>query len=168
MWLKWTSKKVSRSVSERPVFWWRQLEAEPRSALPFAHLFPQPPVSRRTAPNETQRLVGELVAADPPERMEEIVEAYQHRPPMRHWEPVKVWQILSAHRVEDDETAAWGEDGGQIVDWFDRGELMHAYPTEPIPQMAVVPATRGIGRAVAWLKKLMQKPDSLELVGAEF
>ncbi len=168
MWLNWTSNITRTPARARPEFWWRQLESEPRAGLPFAHLFPRPPASRRKAPSEAQRLVGELIAADPPERMEEIVQAYQSTPPDRQWEPVELWQVLSINRLDETECANWGEDGSRVVEWFDRGELMHAWPTAPIAQMGPDPARRGFGRIVAWLRGLIPKPDSLELVNAEF
>ena len=164
MWLKW----IHNQARERPVFWWRQLESAPRSGLPFAHLFPRPPSARQPAPSEARRLVDELVSADPPERMEEIVQAYQRKPPQRRWETVESWQILSVSRVDDSELEAWGEDGGQVVEWFDQGELMSAWPTAAVPEMNLTPAPRGIARVVAWLRGLLPKSDSLELASAEY
>jgi hypothetical protein len=170
MWFKWTISQTRTPARERPVFWWHQLESESRAGLPFAHLFPRPPASRRKPLSEARRLVSELVAADPPERMEEIVHAYQYKPPKRNWEPVELWQILSINRLDDAECAAWGDDGSRVVEWFDRGELLSAWPATPIPQMAQESTPRGFGRIVAWLKGLIPDPksDSLELVGAEY
>lgn len=168
MWFEWTHKETRKPASERPVFWWRQLESADRSGLPFAHLFPRPPASRQRTPSEAQRLVRELVAADPPDRMEEIVQAYQYKPPERHWEPVELWQIVSIVPKDETESVAWGEDGGRIVEWFDKGDLMHAWPTSPIPLMTLSPAPRGFARVVSWLKGLIPKPDSLELASAEY
>jgi hypothetical protein len=170
MWFNWTLNKTRKPTRERPVFWWRQLESGPRSGLPFAHLVPRPPTSRRGAPSEAQRLVSELVAADPPERMEEIVQAYQVKPPKRHWEPVEFSQILAITRVNDAESDAWGDDGRRVVEWFDQGELMHAWPTAPIPQMtlSMSPGPRVFARVTAWLRGLIPKPDSLELASAEY
>lgn len=166
MWFKQTSNAARRG----PEFWWRQLESASRSGLPFAHLFPRPPTSRRPAPSEARQLVSELVAAAPPEPMEEIVHAYQHKPPVRRWEPVESWQIVSVSRIDDAESAAWGADGHRVVAWFDQGELMAAWPTSPIPQLELAPAPRGLARLVAWLKGLIliPKPDSLELASAEY
>ncbi len=164
MWLKWTHKQAR----DRPLFWWRQLESAPRSGLPFAHLFPRPPTARQPAPSESRRLVDELVSTDPPERMEEIVEAYQHKPPQRRWDPVESWQILSVSRVDDSESAVWGDDGGRVVEWFDQGELMSAWPTAAVPKMDLIPEPRGIARVMAWFKGLLPQRDSLELANAEY
>jgi len=168
MWFQWTHKDTRSPARDRPVFWWRQVESAPRSGLPFAHLFPRPPASRRPPPSEAQRLVAELIAADPPERMEEIVETYQAKPPKRHWEPVEPWQVLSITRVDDAESKAWGDNGSQVMEWFDQGELIHAWPTAPIPQMSLSPLPRGFARIAAWLKGLIPQQDSLELASAEY
>jgi len=168
MWFSWTNNKTRRPAGERPVFWWRQLESAPRAGLPFAHLFPRPPASRQQAPSEAQRLVSELIAPDPPERMDEIVLAYQQKPPKRQWEQVEFSQIVAISRLDGAESAAWGEDGGMVVQWFDQGELMSAWPTAPIPPMNLSPAPRGVARITAWLKALIPKQDSLELASAEY
>jgi hypothetical protein len=42
--------------------------------------------------------------------------------PIFGWQPVEPWQVIRIDRVGD-ESAAWGDQGHLVQEWFDRGEL---------------------------------------------
>ena len=60
-------------------------------------------------------------------------------------------------------------DGGQIVEWFDQGELLAAWPTTTFADLQEeAAAPRGISRVVAWFKGLIKPAEEqLELAKAE-
>ncbi len=163
MWLNWTRSKIT----ERPACWWEELERAQRPGLVFAHLFPRPPRGRRPATGEAHRLVKELVRTRPEEGMEEIVNAYRKAPPGRRWEQVEPWQILSVQRLDTAELERWGADGGQVLEWFDKGELLSAWPVGDPAEPLAEPPARGLARALSWLKSLLTRPESLDLANAE-
>ncbi|GAF86652.1 unnamed protein product [marine sediment metagenome] len=164
MWSEWLHIKGSNRIRERPVTWWRQLETAPRAAMPFAHLFPRPHQSKRHVDSEAVRLVRDLVRVRP-EHMEDVVQHYQS---VQEWEPVEASQIVSISRLNDAETAEWGTDGGQVVEWFDHGDLMHAWPTKSPTGMDISEGSTpgGIARVRTWFRGLF--PKQLELANAEF
>ncbi len=124
MWHTWLHEMGSSRPADKPRCWWRQLEQRPRHGMPFAHLFPRPPTHRAPPPSEAERLVRELAPVAPAEpTLEEIVQRHRSGPPIRSWEPVEAWQIVSVERLDERESARWGEGGDQVVEWFDRGDL---------------------------------------------
>ncbi|MFH2010528.1 MAG: hypothetical protein ABI333_28265 [bacterium] len=114
--------------------------------------------------SEVVRLVKELVRQQP-ERMEDVVQHYQSA---QEWEPVEASQIISIARLDDTETARWGADGGQVLEWFDHGDLMHAWPMKTAAGLDYEDggAPHGIARLTAWFRGLF--PKQLELANAEF
>lgn len=126
---KWIHNRGSREKrAARPLFWWRQLETGQRTGLPFGHLFPRLPAARQPRPSESQRLVRELVEqAQHRPTLEDHVQQYlatNASPQTRHCDPVELWQIVGIARLDETEARKWGPGGRDIVEWFDKGELL--------------------------------------------
>lgn len=163
MWHHWAFGNQQRS--RRPQLWWKQVETTSRTALPFGHLFPRPPDSRRPSRSEAQELVETMVQSNAPQGrdMEAAVQRYMSNPASTTWEPVEAWQVLSIHRINEAEPAEWGADGNQVLEWFDRGDLV-AWPLAPdAPNPEHAPPswlTKARMRLRAWLRH----PEELELL----
>ena len=163
MWFEWLHNTIPTAASQRPVCWWRQIETSPRMGMPFAHLFPRPPARRSPAISEAERLVRELVRTETTKPLEEIVQRHQRRQTESEWQPVEAHQVVSIERLNDHELAAWGGDAGQVVEWFDKGDLA-SWPTSSFQSLdPEAPAPRGIRRVTTWFRGFF--PKQMELAG---
>ena len=129
MWPKWIHSRAGKERrAEKPLCWWQQLETNPRIQLPFGHLFPRLPTSRQQRSSESRELVKQLVRdAKTRPTLEDHVQAHlQVRTPQtsQQVDQVEPWQIVSIARLDEAEARKWGAGGQDVVEWFDKGELV--------------------------------------------
>lgn len=142
MWHNWLQVRPSR----KPQYWWTQIEREEQAALPFAHLFPNPPPGRGPLPDPSLQLVRELGRQwaeqrrqlYPPQDLASVVEASASALGARRGAPPRI-----PANAQQQASRQWGPDGALVEAWFEQGESLPL--TLPAP-----PAPRGLRRLVAF------------------
>ena len=84
-------------------------------------------------------------------------------------EPIEPWQIISVERVEEDEEpAAWGRDGRDVLAWFDLGEVREQFdePSQVAQLEDIEPEVPAkVPRILQWFRSLLVGSPRYRLAG---